>query len=258
MGSFKAPANGDEPSKEFLLLQSMQEKGQLQACLGLETKKGIELIAGFRRHAAAKALKFKTLRVTVYAEKDKLSEKDVMLINLAENVAREDLSAPDLAKRIVAIKQDNKISFQDLANQIGMSKSATVNLSRIWTKIHPRILEAWRANEHRNIISQQWLLGIVSKSHEDQWNAFDRLAHPEKYLEPGTPGGEPDPTPGDKSTRGTPKNKLINLLGLLRDGHYKHQGADWVNGATVALEHAVNRVDFPAAGTDAPPAPPTS
>ena len=44
-----------------------------------------------------------------------------------------------------------------------------------------------------------------------------------------------------KSARGAPRRELIQLRGLLRNGHYDSQGNDWVMGATAVLDLVLDR-----------------
>ncbi|MBM3251330.1 MAG: ParB/RepB/Spo0J family partition protein, partial [Candidatus Omnitrophica bacterium] len=76
----------DEKLKE--LIASIQEKGFLQPILVHKTAEGYELIAGERRLRAAKSLGMSEIPAIVKS----VSDEDVLVLSIIENVQREELN----------------------------------------------------------------------------------------------------------------------------------------------------------------------
>lgn len=98
------------------LVQSIKEQGMLQPILVKINKDGYDLIAGFRRLAAAKALKLESVPCVI----EDIDEKDRKQVQLVENIQREDLNPVDEAIALSDLLKTNKID--DLAMMIGKTK----------------------------------------------------------------------------------------------------------------------------------------
>jgi ParB/RepB/Spo0J family partition protein len=89
-------------------LQSVQEQGILEPLLVRElhdrplgTGRAFELIAGFRRYAAARTLQLPRVPVRVIAAGD----DEAVALNLAENLARSDLSEGDALRAVASLQE---------------------------------------------------------------------------------------------------------------------------------------------------------
>lgn len=86
----------DESSFSFQsLCESIRLKGILEPLLVLKELRGYRLIAGFRRYQAAKEVGLKEVPVRILTD---IGERDVVSIQLIENLVREGLSAVEIAE----------------------------------------------------------------------------------------------------------------------------------------------------------------
>lgn len=239
----KAPRAGKaapKPEAGFLLLQTMETGVQLQACVGVQTDDGVLLVAGFRRYQAAKKLGWDVLEVKVLPE---MPEGEMLFLNLTENVARSQLTLPDLSKRIFEIKDLTKIGYKEIAHRIGKSLSHTTGLGRIWANVDPTLLEHWQTGRYSDVLHFDSLITLSTLTRPEQLQWFHLQTEPggdstvERQKNTGTK---------KKSARGAPRRELVQLRGLLRNGHYDKQGSDWITGATAVLDLVLDRKEMAA------------
>lgn len=144
------------------------------------------LRAGFRRFAALQTLGTHEVDVTV-------SETGGDIINLVENLSREDISVYDFATAIVKLNDDgmsaSKIGkhLQDKkADGFGTSGNNLNNIMRLRRNLAPAILEQWQQGHPAATIKN--LLMIVGKkdekTHQEMVDLWNRLTNP---LDPQTP-----------------------------------------------------------------------
>lgn len=129
--------NPDQPRREFDqaalegLSESIKSQGLLQPILvrpiGGSKPPRYEIVAGERRWRAAKLAGIAEVPVTI---KD-LSDKDTLAIALIENLQREDLNALEEALGISRLKEEFGLSQEDLAKNLGKSRSAIANSLRL-------------------------------------------------------------------------------------------------------------------------------
>lgn len=98
------------------LMQSIKEQGIVQPLLVKILKDGYDLIAGYRRLAAAKALKLDKVPCVI----EDIEEKDRKQIQLVENIQRENLNPVDEAAALSDLLKLHKI--EDLAMMIGKTQ----------------------------------------------------------------------------------------------------------------------------------------
>lgn len=102
--------------------------------------KGYDLVIGFRRYAALKALGVETARCEIF-EGD---EKAAMLRNLAENVQRKDLTTYDLACRCQLLKSEKfGLTGGDIARVLGKDRTYVNVLVQRLEILPDYILRAW-------------------------------------------------------------------------------------------------------------------
>jgi ParB family chromosome partitioning protein len=88
---------------------------------------GYELIAGERRWRAAREAGVPTLPAVVRDADD----RDSLLLGLAENVAREQLSAVEEARAYASLVDEFELTLGDVAERVGRSKPAVSNRIRL-------------------------------------------------------------------------------------------------------------------------------
>lgn len=107
------------------------------------------LIAGFQRFRAACALRWKTIRASVFEVK---TEFDAYMINFAENLARSTPSTYDQARHCQYLVGRCGISESDLAARMGRSYAHVHNLIK-YLSLPPSIVEDWKNGHPRLSLS---------------------------------------------------------------------------------------------------------
>lgn len=123
----------DEKASILNLAQSIKDHGLLQPLVvkDLGSGKGYRLIAGYRRFKAVQHLGLKT--VDVKSVKGK--REDEKILQLVENIQREDLNPVDIANGLVEIREAKGIK-----KQVDIAK--IVNKSSGWVSQHLSLLKA--------------------------------------------------------------------------------------------------------------------
>lgn len=98
------------------LMASIKEHGLLNPVTVQKSSKGFTLVAGHRRYWAAKKLGLKTLSCNVI-ESDSPRE----LINLVENLQREETSSYEVGRGISELKEQYEMSDSEVAARLGIS-----------------------------------------------------------------------------------------------------------------------------------------
>ncbi len=125
--------NPYQPRKNFSiekikeLAQSIKENGMIQPVVLYMDKGKHYLLVGERRWRAAQYLKWEKVPAII---KD-ISTAEVMIAALVENVQREDLNAIELAEGIDLVINMNRLSQEDAADRLGMSRSTVTNYLRL-------------------------------------------------------------------------------------------------------------------------------
>ncbi len=128
--------NPYQPRREFdrealeELAASIRKKGVLQPVLLRPAENGYELVAGERRHRAARLAGLKTIPAIVY---DVESEEEMLEFSLIENVQREDLNAIDMAEAYKRLSEDCDLTQEQIAERVGKSRTTVANTMRILT-----------------------------------------------------------------------------------------------------------------------------
>jgi len=138
------------------LAEEIRRDGLLQNLVVSNGGKGertYRLVAGFRRAAALKLLKWgdKTVPVTVVPAQGRAIK------NLAENIHRDELCTADLAARLHDLstgdyprdKGEERVVYSkdDLAAQLGLSVSHITNLIRAHANLAGSVRKAWQKDE---------------------------------------------------------------------------------------------------------------
>jgi ParB family transcriptional regulator, chromosome partitioning protein len=122
------PRRRFEPEATTSLAASIRLQGVLQPIIIRHREAGgYELIAGERRWRAAKEAGVPMLPAVVRDAGDRES----LLLGLAENVAREQLSAVEEARAYASLLDEFELSLGEVADRVGRSKPAVSNRVRL-------------------------------------------------------------------------------------------------------------------------------
>lgn len=123
-------SNPYQPRKTFdetslqELADSIKELGIIQPIIAKKSIKGYEIVAGERRHKAAKIAGLETVPVII---KD-YNDEEMMEIALLENIQREDLNPIDEANAYKNILTASGMTQEQLAKRFGKSRSHITNM----------------------------------------------------------------------------------------------------------------------------------
>ncbi len=110
------------------LAVSIRHNGLLQPLLVRAVADGYELVAGDRRLRAAKLAGLATVPVLL---RDDVGDREALQLALLENVQREDLNPIEEARGYKRLLAEFGMSQQELADQLGKSRSAIANTLRL-------------------------------------------------------------------------------------------------------------------------------
>lgn len=121
------PRTHFDPKELDDLVSSIKKHGVLQPIVVTESEDGYELIAGERRTRASK-LAGKT---EVPALVRSVTGQERLELALIENIQRHDLSAIEEARAYRQLMDEFSLSQQEVADQVGKSRSAVANTVRL-------------------------------------------------------------------------------------------------------------------------------
>lgn len=230
------------------LAASIKSEGQLSPVLVVpSTRDGFlfDLVAGFRRMEAIKRLDKPTIEAVV---QDIDKPEDRLIANLAENVARFDLTPYELAIKCKVLRDEYKLSGNQIATRIGsqegMSKSYINNLLRILDQCPKKVIEAWKAG-HAQAQTDK-LIKMASKLYPteadklalwDEWTGAKEVEEGEEESEgkDGKASGKP------KATRATEANLGAALAAVKAAKHTTFADLTAQEAMQLALEFALGK-----------------
>lgn len=111
------------------LAASIRSQGIIQPLIVRETGTpgSYEIIAGERRWRAARLAGLREVPVLIRS----MSDEDVMIVALVENLQREDLNPAEEARAIQELKNKLSLTQEDLAKKLGKSRSRIANSLRL-------------------------------------------------------------------------------------------------------------------------------
>ena len=201
-------------------LAETMKNGQLQP-IGVERYKGIDpkikwlVKYGHRRFAAAALLGWDDIEAV------KSDGPIGKVEQMAENLAREDLSTYDVAVGIAAIRAEKLAAGEDIAGAeiarlIGRSPGYVNNLERIHASLDPRLMEVWRKESAAErsgqysdgpvmvLLTMHRLVRLASLPKETQWGEYEKMLT--ARADGAAPGNADNkPRRGRPSASGTPK-----------------------------------------------------
>lgn len=145
----KLQANPDQPRNRFddttlaELADSIREKGLIQPIIAEDRGDGTFIIvAGERRYRASRLAGLTQVPVLP----GEFSAEEKLEIALVENIQREDLNPIDEARAFESAMENGKLTQEELAKRLGMSRSAVANSIRL-LKLEHEIRDAISAGQ---------------------------------------------------------------------------------------------------------------
>lgn len=178
MGSDKEPVIGvgSMGTSGTTLAKAIASQGLLQPILVRPHGDGrFAVVSGHRRFAAVQSLGWRTIPAVVRS----MDEEEAYLLNLTENVQREDLSPGEVASRAILMRAkfatfaDGKGGGSErLATALNISKPYMLNLLRLAEKLHPDIWNVCKGGRNPNAPPHNKLHKWVALEHDEQWTAY--------------------------------------------------------------------------------------
>jgi ParB family transcriptional regulator, chromosome partitioning protein len=109
------------------LAESVRADGVVQPIIVRDAGNGYEIVAGERRWRAARLAGLRTIPSLVRSA----DERELLILALAENVAREDLNAVDQARAYAVLADELDLSQTEIARRVGKSRPAVANTMRL-------------------------------------------------------------------------------------------------------------------------------
>ena len=164
--------NPYQPRKDFSeekiqeLAQSIKENGLIQPIIVRQSPViGYEILAGERRYRASIVAGLSEVPVIV----KNLSDQDMMVHSIIENLQREDLNPVDEAKAYQSLI-DKGFTHADIAEKMGKSRPYITNLVRL-LNLSPFILKEVESGR----LSQAHARLLINLSKNDQENLLKRI-----------------------------------------------------------------------------------
>lgn len=230
---FDTPEIGaDQWQKIEDLMADIKEHGQLTPMLTVMSGDKFKLVAGFRRHEALKRLKAPTAVIEVV---DAKRPEDADILNLTENIGRNNLRPYEIAKKVTQIKANHGLSGDAIAKRIGnLSKSYVNNLIRCYENIAvDEIRDAWANpgdNKHKfcttdflNSVSKMKLVGTEKPDKDAQKLAWDEACGKVAPAAEGEGGGEDGEGEESKPSKKKMRRhaEVVGMLTALSKGSVK-------------------------------------
>jgi len=255
------------------LAADIKRNGLLQPVIVRPVGSGFDLVSGHRRFAAVKSIGWKSISAVVRS----MTDEEAFLINLTENIQREDLSPGEIADRAIVMREKfpanyapgEKGNSDALAKLLGCSRGYMNNLIRMATSLHPEIWALCRSGRNPNAPPHHKLHKWSLLSHEEQMNgASGFLSWLGVKADRDEEDGANEPPKGaegaTKEDDGKPKYKRPSLADLLAmeveiDARIKVKATPELAAARAVLAYAMGRIGPSKAnkdGTVSPGAPP--
>ena len=164
----------DFPMEEIsVLMKSMEKQGLLNPVKLRKKDEGHQLLAGWERYLAAKALGWETIPADVYPN---LTDREAYAINFADNQLRSQLSELETSNQIACMRNAQGYSVKDIATQLGSNPQKVYDLLKL-QEMKQEIREAVHKGKislsdavalHKMPESHQ--LTVLSKGINEGWN----------------------------------------------------------------------------------------
>lgn len=169
----KVEPNREQPRKKFdedallELSESIKQFGVLQPLLVTERDDIYEIIAGERRWRAAKLAGVKEVPVII----KKLTEQEIMIISLLENIQREDLNPIEEAQGYKRLIEEFNLKQDEVAEQVSKSRTAVTNAMRLLKlndKVQQMLIDEMLTTGHARAL-------LAIEDHEKQYEIAQRI-----------------------------------------------------------------------------------
>ncbi|MBQ6812185.1 MAG: ParB/RepB/Spo0J family partition protein [Agathobacter sp.] len=169
----KVEPNREQPRKKFdedallELSESIKQFGVLQPLLVTEREDYYEIIAGERRWRAAKLAGVKEVPVII----KKLTEKEIMIISLLENIQREDLNPIEEAQGYKRLIEEFNLKQDEVAEQVSKSRTAVTNAMRLLKlsdKVQQMLIDEMLTTGHARAL-------LAIEDHDKQYEIAQRI-----------------------------------------------------------------------------------
>jgi len=124
------------------LVQSIKEQGLIVPIKVRPIPNGFEVVYGHRRLHACKELGLAEIECIV----EGVDDRNHLIQALTENVVREDMSEPDIARSIRAMKEDYGITNAEIAKMLGWSENKIKQLTLMMSGEVGKVLEGVRGH----------------------------------------------------------------------------------------------------------------
>ena len=149
------------------LADSMHADGIVQPIVVRDTGDGYEIVAGERRWRAARIAGLRTIPSIVRSADD----RELLILALAENVAREDLNPVEQARAYAVLADELDLSQTEIARRVGKSRPAVANTMRL-LELPDEVLELISAGT----LSEGHGRALLQASGQDERVALARIA----------------------------------------------------------------------------------
>ena len=109
------------------LSESVKADGVVQPIIVRDAGDGYEIVAGERRWRAARLAGLRAIPAIVRSADD----RELLILALAENVAREDLNPIDQARAYAVLADELDLTQTEIARRVGKSRPAVANTMRL-------------------------------------------------------------------------------------------------------------------------------
>jgi ParB/RepB/Spo0J family partition protein len=248
------------------LADDIKRNGLLQPIVVRESKakngegSAYEIIAGHRRFKALEKLEWDAVPCVLSVFKEEI---DAIFANLDENVARQNLSGYELARKINEIREKHGMAPTAIGRRLGAVSSSYIgNLLRIMEKVAPKIIERWgkeseapkpedaeREIKIQKICTTDFLAELAKYDHKEQLTKFEERLRALRLLQ-GSGEDEEGDEDDDEATAGKRKSRpkadaIFGLIDAIKewqgDGRLKKANLDLVEFATKCLYFAGGR-----------------
>jgi ParB family chromosome partitioning protein len=188
------------------LAESVRADGVVQPIIVRDAGDGYEIVAGERRWRAAQLAGLRTIPSLVRTA----DERELLILALAENVAREDLNAVEQAGAYAVLADELDLSQTEIARRVGKSRPAVANTMRL-LELPDAVLDLISAGT----LSEGHGRAVLQASGQDERVALARTAVERGWsvrdLEVAAKrAGRPKPAP--KRTPGAMDDELTHLV----------------------------------------------
>lgn len=186
------------------------------------------VVAGFRRFAAVQSLHWDFIPAVVLD----ITEEQARLVNLAENIERQDLRLYDLMRSVSSLCASG-LKTKKIEKETGVPEQKIYRLSRIWPRLSTNIKERWSRIEDRAWEPPLLLLEKMSRvSWSEQgelWTEWAREESPEEM------GEEPKEEEEERKKRRGRRpvreiRGMIEILGKSKEDQAQKRALLWAVG----------------------------